>query len=133
MIKKHVIGEVFSIFATDYRSLWTSSADADLWPAIIKRWQDGLSKFNEETILSAARDTYKFFSVSPPTLGQFYELCKKYRKDKEVTETNLLENQETKVKCIEDLTKLKPISPIAEENINKIKELLRKKGLYLHV
>lgn len=131
MIKsKQIILQVFAIFTSDYRGLWSNSVEPDMWQHVTKRWQHALEKFNDETILCAANETFKFFGVSPPTLGQFYELCKKYRKDKEVKDMSLLENQPTKIKSLEDLTKIEPVSEIAKEELAKIKKILNEKGTF---
>lgn len=84
MITLRTIGRVFGIFAADYRDKWTNSVPSDMWDAVANRWFHTLKNFDERTINAAADNTYKTFGISPPTLGQFYELCKRYDRDYEV-------------------------------------------------
>jgi len=91
MTNDRVIINVFGIFDTDYRALWTRSVDEDMWPAIIKRWANELKIFDEDVVLIAAKNTFKYHPVSPPTLGQFFSLCRLYKKENDQIKTKKIE------------------------------------------
>lgn len=123
MISEKTISRVFGIFGTDYRAIWTRSVDENMWPSIIRRWQEGLSAVDEDVILTSALKVFKYFPVSPPTLGQFYELCKKFQRDKKYSTTKI------DYKPVSDISnEICYASPeVAEKELKKIREIISKK------
>lgn len=122
MISKKIIVEVFGIFTTDYRNQWSQSVSSDMWPAIIKRWQDGLSKFDDEVILEATKHVFKYFPTHPPTLGQFYELCKRFKKDGEVLKMEKIDWKP--IDSGEQPEKKEGEEPIAERCLREMREAI---------